>query len=163
MTTHDWEKLTPEALERIRKAGFGDGGQLWLCIPGKHGETPNVDQGDYVGKAVFPGSKEQHDAFMTTLGQLISVSDVSHTMPFHPPAPPVDFVPLGSSLHDKNHRHPRDYEPRTEACQAALNERGDNKGRGLDLNWKWGFASGFNAALDAARPAVMTRIKADNT
>lgn len=83
-----WELLTPEALERIRKTGYGEGGTLWLCVPSKHGKVPDVVQGDYSGMAFYPGTQAMRDAFKTDLGQYISVCDVSHTMSFQPPAPP---------------------------------------------------------------------------
>jgi hypothetical protein len=58
----------------------------------------------------------------------------------------VKYVPVDSSLTDKYGNHPNDNEPRTAACQAALDARGDSRGQGLDSYWKWGFAAGFNAA-----------------
>ena len=71
------------------------------------------------------------------------------------PAAPVKYVPVDSRLRDSNWRHPNDDELRTEACRAALRERGDDEGQGLDGYWKWGFAAGFNAAQAApAAPAV---------
>ncbi len=65
------------------------------------------------------------------------------------PGEPVKYVPVDASLTDKYGNHPNDDEPRTVECIAALNERGDDKGQGLDGYWKWGFAAGFNAAQQA--------------
>jgi hypothetical protein len=65
----------------------------------------------------------------------------------------VKYVPVDCRLRDSNWQHPKDDEPRTEACQAALQERGDDVGQGLDGYWKWGFAAGFNAALATTRAA----------
>lgn len=65
----------------------------------------------------------------------------------------VKYVPVDSKPRDKNGCHPNDSEPRTAACLAALDERGDGNGQGLDGYWKWGFAAGFNAAL-AVQPAA---------
>lgn len=62
----------------------------------------------------------------------------------------VRYVPVSSKLRDANWNHPNDNEPRSEACRAALQERGDDEGQGLDGYWKWGFVAGFNAALAAA-------------
>lgn len=62
--------------------------------------------------------------------------------------PTVKYVPVDSNLKDKHWNHPNDDEPRTEACRQALRDRGDDRGQGLDGYWKWGFAAGFNAALD---------------
>lgn len=64
--------------------------------------------------------------------------------------PSVKYVPVESGLRDANWRHPNDDEPRTQECLAALREREDDEGQGLDGFWKWGFAAGFNAALAAA-------------
>lgn len=61
----------------------------------------------------------------------------------------VKYIPVDSKLRDSNFRHPNDNEPRTDACLKALDDRGDNEGQGLDGYWKWGFAAGFNAAIDA--------------
>lgn len=70
-----------------------------------------------------------------------------------PAQPAVKYVPADSRLRDQNYRPPNDDEPRTEACQAALDSMGDNADQGLDGYWKWGFAAGFNAAL-RAQPAA---------
>lgn len=70
-----------------------------------------------------------------------------------PAAPTVKYVPVDSRLRDSDWRHPNDTEPRTHDCLAALRERGDDEGQGLDNYWKWGFAAGFNAALAAAPQA----------
>lgn len=76
---------------------------------------------------------------------------IAATRPLAPvQAAPVRYVPVDSRLRDKHYNHPNDDEPRTQACIDALNARGDNAGQGLDGYWKWGFATGFNAALAAA-------------
>lgn len=59
------------------------------------------------------------------------------------------------TVHDK---HPKDDEPRTDACIAALNARGDDRGQGLDGYWKWGFAAGFNAAIAAPAQEHATQL-----
>lgn len=70
----------------------------------------------------------------------------------------IKYVPVDGSLTDKYGNHPNDNEPRTDACRAALDARGDNREQGLDPYWKWGFAAGFNAAgalpdaQEAAKP-----------
>lgn len=76
-----------------------------------------------------------------------------HADPMQPSAQQVRYVPVDSRLRDENWRHPNDDEPRSEACLAALRERGDDIGQGLDSYWKWGFAAGFNAACAQAKPA----------
>ncbi|MGQ0595816.1 hypothetical protein [Aquabacterium sp.] len=66
----------------------------------------------------------------------------------------VQYVPAqirSTAYEEKTGRHPNDKEPQDDACTAALNQRGDNKGQGLDTYWKWGFRSGWNAAV-SARP-----------
>jgi hypothetical protein len=84
----DWLLLNDEALARIRRQGFSEGGALWLCVV--TGPKRSVIQGDYVGEACGSGSSERFDAFETTGGQLIPVSRVSHVMPFAPPPPPKE-------------------------------------------------------------------------
>lgn len=59
---------------------------------------------------------------------------------------PMKFVPVDSSLRNENWNHPNDTEPCDQACQSALDARGDDKGQGLDGYWKWGFKAGWNAA-----------------
>jgi len=67
--------------------------------------------------------------------------------------PDEKYVPVDSKLRDGNWNHPNDTENRTDACRNALNARGDDEGQGLDGFWKWGFAAGFNAALEASPQA----------
>ncbi len=64
----------------------------------------------------------------------------------------IKYVPVDSNLHDANWNHPNDNEPRTDACRAVFRKMGDDAGQGLCGYWKWGFASGFNAALAAPQP-----------
>lgn len=62
---------------------------------------------------------------------------------------PAKYVPVNAGTRNADGQHPKDDEPRTDACIAALNARGDDRGQGLDGYWKWGFAAGFNAAAPA--------------
>lgn len=73
----------------------------------------------------------------------------------------IKYVPVDSRLRDGNWNHPKDDEPRTEACRAALTERGDDVGQGLDGYWKWGFAAGFNAAATLSQGARSQWISVD--
>jgi hypothetical protein len=66
----------------------------------------------------------------------------------------VQYVPIAVNQHDEVHgRHPNDKEPRSPAMRKALDDRGDDRGQGLDTYWKWGFATGWNAALAAPSDA----------
>lgn len=69
-------------------------------------------------------------------------------------APAVKYVPVDSNLRDGNWNHPNDDEPCDPECRKALDDRGDDRGQGLDGYWKWGFRAGWNAALSAAAPAA---------
>jgi hypothetical protein len=93
-TNTDWTKLTPDALERIRAAGYTEDGTLWLCVPNKHGGAPDVLQGDYVGEVLDRNTNALRDAFCTLYGQHIWADNVSHIMEFNPPAPPDLDQPL---------------------------------------------------------------------
>ncbi|MEM8519514.1 hypothetical protein [Janthinobacterium sp. CAN_S7] len=88
IATTNWEKLTPEAMERIRSSGYTEGGVLWLCVPNTNGGAPDVLQGDYVGAALDRNKNQLRDAFCTDFGQHIWVENVSHTMAFTVPAAP---------------------------------------------------------------------------
>lgn len=58
----------------------------------------------------------------------------------------IRYVPINTKDYIK---HPNDKTLPNAACSAALDERGDDKGQGLDPYWKWGFRQGFDAAQAA--------------
>lgn len=63
------------------------------------------------------------------------------------------YIPIATdSKAEAGGRHPNDKTPKDAGCQDALNARGDDTGQGLCAYWKWGFRSGWQAAL-AARVA----------
>jgi hypothetical protein len=63
-------------------------------------------------------------------------------------AEPV-YVPIAtSSWEEIEGRHPNDKTPQDADCQKVLNRMGDDSGQGLSSYWKWGFRSGWRAALD---------------
>ncbi len=71
-------------------------------------------------------------------------------------APEVEYVPIAVHQSDfAQGRHPKDDTAQNPACQKALDKRGDDRGQGLDPYWKWGFRTGFAAAL-ATPPAHET-------
>jgi len=65
----------------------------------------------------------------------------------------VEYVPIAINPRDEaGGAHPSDKTPFDPACQAALDEQGDDRGRGLDPYWKWGFRAGWQAGR-AHQPA----------
>ncbi|RYH27271.1 MAG: hypothetical protein EON54_23740, partial [Alcaligenaceae bacterium] len=92
-------------------------------------------------------TEEEHGAMAPAMNWIASVQAM---IAARGAVPSVKYVPVAASLRDKNWQHPNDDEPCTDACNAALDERGDNSGQGLDGFWKWGFRAGFNAALAAS-------------
>lgn len=59
------------------------------------------------------------------------------------------YVPIATgSWEEVEGRHPNDKTPQDADCQKALNQMGDDRDQGLSSYWKWGFRSGWRAALD---------------
>jgi hypothetical protein len=50
--------------------------------------------------------------------------------------------------------HPNDSQPRSPELLAKLRALGDEKSQGLDPYWKWGFCTGWNAAIEQAARAT---------
>lgn len=63
----------------------------------------------------------------------------------------IKFVPVDSRQRTAAWNHPTDDEPCPRECKEALNQRGDDRGQGLDSFWKWGFKAGWNACATSRK------------